>query len=147
MPTTSPVPSATGIRGRATLRIAATASAPVASRGSMSISCRGVISARAVRSDSRITPLIISRSSVSSTPPSCASAKRTWTSSSVTRFSLVPRWPSSHSTTRPDRSRNHTSGAATTDNTVIAGAMRIATPSALRKAICFGTSSPTIRLT
>ena len=60
-----------------------------------STSRRGVIRPRAERSARRMTPEIIARSSLSSTPAPSASAMMVLTSSSVTRSSVSPAWPSS----------------------------------------------------
>ena len=110
----------------------------------MLTSCRGVITAPTGRSPSRITPAIISFSPGSSTPAFSASTTSVRISSSLTLSSASPRWPSSHSSTLPERSSSHTSGSEIFASSTIAGATFTATASGSRSAICLGTSSPTI---
>ena len=54
------------------------------------------------------------------------------------------RGPSSRSRILPDLSSTQTIGAAMREMNRISGEMRLATPSGDRRAICLGTSSPTI---
>ncbi len=56
----------------------------------------------------------------------------------------LPDCPRSRRMVRPDMSSSQTSGAARRDKNIIAGATLLATASGARRAICFGTSSPTI---
>ena len=113
-------------------------------RSMISTSRRGVMSALAVRSARRITPEIISRSSLSITPALSASAMIVLTSSSLIRSLVAPLWPSSASTALPEASSSQTSGSATRASPLIMGATRAATRSGSRSAICLGTNSPMI---
>ncbi len=113
-------------------------------RSISSTSRRGVIRPRAERSARRMTPEIMWRSSLSSTPALSASAISVLTSSSVTRSSVSPLWPSSPRSKRPETSSNQTSGRAIEAMKAISGATCAAIRSGSRRAICLGTSSPTI---
>jgi len=66
------------------------------------------------------------------------------TSSSVTRLVFSFDTPSSASTSWPDLSKSQITGEVIWATTAMIGAAIIATPSGFFRAICFGTSSPTI---
>lgn len=114
------------------------------SRSIATMSRRGVMIARMDRSPKRMTPAISSFSSGSRMPVLVPSAMIARISSSVTDWSRSFFSRSTVRRSRLERSSTKTTGAATLATSVMAGATRAATASGLPRAICFGTSSPTI---
>ncbi len=137
-------PAATGSLDRRVSSTMRRSFSGLSSSAIISTSPRGVINALAVRSARRMTPPIISFSSASSTPALSASAMMVRTSSSLTPSLVRPLLPIIRSTALPDASSSQTSGDATFDRSIIAGATRQAIRSGSPSANCFGTSSPMI---
>ncbi len=100
--------------------------------------------ARAGRSPSRMTALIMPRSRGSMTPEDSPSAISALISSAVTADSPLCRPPNSRRIALPETSSSQTRGAEMRASIAMPGATVAATASALRSAICFGTSSPTM---
>jgi hypothetical protein len=96
------------------------------------------------RSPSRITPAIISFSPGSSTPACSASTTSVRISSSLTRPSFAPRWPSSQSSALPEAIEQPDQRQRDLRHHIHGGRDLTAMDSGSRSAICFGTSSPTI---
>ncbi len=105
---------------------------------------RGVIRLSAVRSPSRITRFIMSRSWASITPASWLSATSMRISSSVIDADSFLPMPNMRNTSRVERASTHTPGAAILASQPIGTATTPATSSELRSASRLGTSSPKI---
>jgi hypothetical protein len=140
----SGLPSAAGRREWLVAMSFARILSSLSARSIQSTSVRGVMIPRTARSPSRSTPEIILRSSVSIAPEVSASATKVLISSSVMAFSGEVCTPRRRKIALVDASRSQTTGPPMRDTTVIRGATAQAIASGLRRARCFGTSSPMI---